>query len=96
MRDPFDIIKNTRVTEKGSALNEKGQYVFEVALSATKQEIKHAVKRIYNKNVVSVNTMRVKPKIKRGHLGGFGRTGMSSAMKKAVVTLKTGEKIELI
>ncbi|MES2308339.1 MAG: 50S ribosomal protein L23 [Verrucomicrobiota bacterium] len=96
MRDPFDIIKSTRVTEKSSALNEKGQYVFEVALSATKQEIKHAVKRIYNKNVVSVNTMRIKPRIKRGRLGGFGQSGMTSAKKKAVVTLKTGEKIELI
>lgn len=96
MRDPFSIIKTTRVTEKGSALQEKGQYVFDVALDATKQEIKHAVKRIYNKNVVSVNTMRVRSRIKRGRLGGFGRHGYTSAFKKAVVTLKSGEKIELI
>ena len=97
MRDPYQIFETVRVTEKGAAQSEKeNKYTFCVARNATKQEIKHAVKRIYNKNVVSVNTMRIKPRIKRGRLGGFGQSGMTSAKKKAVVTLKTGEKIELI
>ncbi len=96
MRDPYDIIKTARVTEKATSLNEKGKYTFEVALDATKQEIKFAVKRIFNKNVLSVNTMRVRSKLKRGRLGAFGRPGRSSAYKKAVVTLKAGEKLEII
>lgn len=96
MRDPYDIIKTVNVTEKAAALNEKGSYVFRVALDATKQEIKYAVKRIFNKDVVRVNTMRVRSKLTRGRLGGFGRYGRTSAYKKAVVTLKPGEKIDII
>ena len=96
MRDPYDIIKTTRVTEKGTTLSEKGQYVFQVDLAATKQEIKFAIKRIFNKDAVRVNTLRVKPKLKIGRLGRFANRGHTSAYKKAIVTLKAGEKIELI
>lgn len=63
MRDPYAIIKNPRVTEKGSALAERvNQYVFEVARDATKIEIKFAVERIFNKKVTSVNTLNVRGK----------------------------------
>jgi large subunit ribosomal protein L23 len=94
MRDPYDIIKNPRITEKGSALAEKGgQYVFEVARDATKIEIKHAVQRIFSKTVTSVNTLNVRGKVKRTRMGGLTTT---SAKKKAIVTLKAGEKIEFV
>lgn len=94
MRDPFLIIKTTRVTEKSTALSEKhNQYVFKVAVSATKQEIKHAVKTLFKKNVVRVNTMQVGGKLKRERSAHFGKR---PDWKKAIVTLKAGEKIELV
>jgi len=94
MRDPYDIIKTPRITEKGTALAEKGnQYVFEVARNATKIEIKHAVQRIFSKTVISVNTLNVRGKLKRTRLGKLTTT---SAKKKAIVTLKAGEKLELV
>ena len=94
MRDPYDIIKTPRITEKGTALAEKGnQYVFEVARNATKIEIKHAIQRIFNKTVTGVNTLNVRGKLKRTRLGKLTTT---SAKKKAIVTLKAGEKLELV
>jgi large subunit ribosomal protein L23 len=94
MRDPYDIIKTPRITEKGTALAEKGnQYVFEVSRDATKIEIKHAVQRIFNKTVTGVNTLNVRGKVKRTRLGKLTTT---SAKKKAIVTLKAGEKLELV
>ena len=60
MRDPLLIVKSLRVTEKGTALAEKhNQYVLKVTPSATKQEIKHAVKVLFQKTAVRVNTMQV-------------------------------------
>jgi large subunit ribosomal protein L23 len=93
MRDPYDIIKTARVTEKATALGEHSKYVFEVDSNATKQEIKFAVQRIFKKNVVSVNTMNIGGKAKRTRLGKMTRT---SDMKKAIVTLKSGEKLEFV
>ncbi|MDE1171539.1 MAG: 50S ribosomal protein L23 [Verrucomicrobium sp.] len=94
MRDPYDIIKTARVTEKATALGERGnQYVFEVCRKATKIEIKYAIQRIFNKTVTNVNTLNVRGKLKRTRLGKLTTT---SAKKKAVVTLKAGEKIELV
>ena len=70
MRDPLLIVKSVRVTEKGTALAEKhNQYVLKVAPSATKQEIKHAVKVLFQKTAVRVNTMQVAGKLKRRHGG---------------------------
>lgn len=93
MRDPFLIIKTTRVTEKSTALSEKhNQYVFKVAVNATKQEIKHAVKTLFKKDVVRVNTLQVGGKLKNSRVG----LGKRPDWKKAIVTLKAGEKIELV
>lgn len=94
MRDPFDIIKNPRVTEKSTGLSEKhNQYVFKVVPDATKIEIKNAVKVLFNKSVVRVNTMQVGGKIKRTRYGNYGK---GNDWKKAIVTLKAGEKLELV
>ena len=95
MRDPLHIVKSVRITEKGTALAEKhNQYVLKVAPSATKQEIKHAVKVLFQKTAVRVNTMQVAGKQKR-RLGGL-QMGQRSDWKKAIITLKAGEKIELV
>jgi large subunit ribosomal protein L23 len=95
MRDPLHIVKSVRITEKGTALAEKhNQYVLKVAPSATKQEIKHAVKVLFQKTALRVNTMQVDGKKKR-RVGGHDM-GQRNDWKKAIVTLKAGEKIELV
>jgi large subunit ribosomal protein L23 len=93
MRDPFDILKHPRITEKATALAEKSQYVFKVVPDATKQEIKYAVEQIFKKKVARVNTLNVTGKKKRERTASFGKR---PDWKKAIVTLKEGEKIDLV
>lgn len=86
-----DILIRPIVTEKSTALMEQGKYTFRVPLAATKIQIRQAVKQIFKVKVQAVNTMRYEGKLKR-----MGRTqGRRSDWKKAVVTLKPGEAIEL-
>ena len=86
-----DIIIKPVVTEKSVSLMEHNKYVFRVALSANKIEIKKAVEEIFKVKVASVNTMNVYGKIKRQ-----GRTeGLTGSYKKAIVTLSSdSESIE--
>lgn len=86
-----DILIHPIVTEKSTALMEQGKYTFRVPLAATKIQIRQAVEQIFKVKVQAVNTMRYEGKLKR-----MGRTqGRRSDWKKAVVTLKPGEAIEL-
>ena len=86
-----DILIRAIVTEKSTALMEQGKYTFRVPLAATKIQIRQAVEQIFKVKVQAVNTMRYEGKLKR-----MGRTqGRRSDWKKAVVTLKPGEAIEL-
>lgn len=86
-----DILIRPIVTEKSTALMEQGKYTFRVPLAATKIQIRQAVEQIFKVKVQAVNTMRYEGKLKR-----MGRTqGRRSDWKKAVVTLKAGEAIEL-
>lgn len=86
-----DILIRLIVTEKSTALMEQGKYTFRVPLAATKIQIRQAVEQIFKVKVQAVNTMRYEGKLKR-----MGRTqGRRSDWKKAVVTLKPGEAIEL-
>ena len=86
-----DILIRPIVTEKSTALMEQGKYTFLVPLAATKIQIRQAVEQIFKVKVQAVNTMRYEGKLKR-----MGRTqGRRSDWKKAVVTLKPGEAIEL-
>ena len=88
--DPF-ILKKPHITEKTNDLNKIGRYVFMVASSATKQEIKKAVKTIYGVEPVKVRTIRGATKTRR-----FGnRKGTEHGYKKAIVTLKEGQKIDI-
>lgn len=93
MKSPQTIIRNVRITEKATGLAEKRQYVFVVDLKATKQEIRHAVQSIFKKDVESVNTLRVRGKKKRERSPALGRR---PNWKKAIVTLKEGQSLELI
>jgi len=92
MKSNLEIIRKPLVTEKVTRLQEKlNQYVFEVAPSSNKLEIKRAVEERFKVKVTKVRTINVSGKMKS--LGRF--TGRRPDWKKAIVTLASGEKIEL-
>lgn len=87
------IIKKVQVTEKGTTLAEKQRkYFLVVEPSATKVDIRHAVESAFKVKVEKVNTLNCMGKSKRGRNMRYGRT---PDWKRAVVTLKEGNKIEL-
>ena len=92
MKDPRSIVRRALITEKGTVLREtRNQYHFEVARDANKIEIKQAVETIFSVKVDSVRTQQLRGKVKRQ-----GRyAGRRSDWKKAIVTLKPDQKIEL-
>jgi large subunit ribosomal protein L23 len=91
-RDARSIVRRALITEKGTALRElRGQYHFEVARDANKIEIKRAIEMIFNVKVAEVRTMQAHGKTRRQ-----GRwAGRRNDWKKAIVTLKPDQKIEL-
>ncbi len=92
MKPAESIIRRMLVTEKGTRLREGRQYVFEVAPEANKIEIRRAVEQLFKVHVTAVNTMWRRGKLKRGRTLHAGRT---AARKRAIVTLREGESIEL-
>ena len=87
-----DIIKAPIITEKSASLaQDKNTITFSVDTKANKTEIKQAIEKIFDVKVDSVNTINVKPKKKR--VGRY--TGKTNKVKKAIVKLKEGSKIEL-
>jgi large subunit ribosomal protein L23 len=94
MNELHDIIKTASLTEKSSVLSEKlNKYVFRVSPRANKIQIKNAVERMFQKKVVDVNTCNYAGKKKRERRADYGR---KPHWKKAIVTLKEGEKIDLV
>lgn len=91
MKNYTDVIIAPVVTEKSAANAEKNVYTFKVMKSANKIQIKDAIERHFGVKVASVNTLNTKPKKKR--VGRY--TGTTKAYKKAIVTLKGDEKINL-
>lgn len=87
----YDILRRPVITEKSTVLAERGKYVFEVANGASKTSIREAVRKAFNVTPVDVNVMTVRGKLKRYGKGIARR----SDWKKAIVTLKEGEKIEI-
>jgi large subunit ribosomal protein L23 len=93
MNESFDIIDTVRLTEKGSLLTEKhNKYVFRVSPRANKLQIKQAIEKLFGKKVADVNTCNYAGKKKRERRADYGR---KPHWKKAIVTLKEGEKIDL-
>ena len=93
MKDPQSIIKQMLMTEKGTRLTaDANQYLFWVDAQANKIEIKRAVEVVFKVKVSKVNTMNRKGKNKRVRTMNYGKT---SDWKRAVVTLREGEKIDL-
>jgi large subunit ribosomal protein L23 len=92
MKSPYDIIKAPRVTEKGTILKEKeNKYIFIVAPRANKDEIKKAIEEIFKVKVTAVHTSYIKGKVRR--VGRY--SGKTPNIKRAIITLKKGDKIEL-
>ena len=86
-----EIIIKPVVTDKSVDLMQENKYCFKVAKDANKIEIKNAIEEIFKVTVVNVNTVNVHGKMKR-----MGRTqGMTASWKKAVVTLREGDSIEV-
>ena len=93
MNEPYDIIETVCLTEKATLLSEKeNKYVFRVRPHANKTQIKKAVEALFKKTVLAVNTCNYAGKKKRERTAAFGH---QADWKKAIVTLKKGDKIEL-
>ena len=86
-----DIIKSLMRTEKSTQYEPDAKYLFLVNLKANKVQIKHAVEQLYKVKVRDVNTFVSVGKLKRVR----HQLGRTPETKKAVVTLKTGQKIEV-
>ncbi len=85
------IVINPIITEKSTELQRLGKYCFRVNKRANKKEVMQAVKDIFNVEPVSCNMMNIMGKKKRERY----KLGYTSSWKKAIVTLKEGDKIEL-
>jgi large subunit ribosomal protein L23 len=90
----MSILKSPLVTEKVSALNEKGKYGFIVESTANKVEIKKAVEKLYGVSVKNVNTINVLGKKKTRFTKAGTLAGRKPDYKKAIVTLAEGEVID--
>ncbi|MCB9757220.1 MAG: 50S ribosomal protein L23 [Candidatus Omnitrophica bacterium] len=91
MQTSYDIIHTLIRTEKGTRLEPAGQYLFEVAKVANKLQIRKAVEEIYNVKVAAVNTQVIPGKRKRVRK----EFGYAPDWKKAIVTLRSGSKIDV-
>ena len=92
-KDPrhYDIILSPVITEKATMASEHGQIMFRVAAHATKPQIKEAVEKLFDVKVKSVNTL-----VRKGKVRNFrGTRGELSDVKKAIVTLEEGHRIDV-
>ena len=87
----YKVLKRPLITEKNSVLQAQGKYAFKVAEESNKEQIRQAVEKAFKVTVTGVNVMTVPGKRRRMR----GREVMSPSWKKALVTLKPGDKIEL-
>ncbi len=94
MNEVHDHIQSVLLTEKATLLSEKlNKYVFRVSPAANKLQIKRAIEIIFKKKVLDVNTANFAGKKKRERRADFGRR---PHWKKAIVTLKAGDKLDLV
>ena len=87
----LDSIKSPVITEKATGLSEQNKVIFKVHENATKSSIKKNIEKICKVKVIKVNTINKKSKRKIVR----GRIGIKSGFKKAVITLKKGQSIDL-
>ena len=87
----FDTIVSPAVTEKATALSEFNKMVFKVHKGASKKSIKKSIEKIFKVNVIKINTINLKGKTKLVK----GKKSSRPGYKKAIVTLKKGQSIDL-
>ena len=87
----IDSIRNPIVTEKATVLSEQNKTVFKVHEKANKKTIKKNIEKLFKVNVIKVNIINTKTKRKIKQ----GKTSFKSGYKKAIVTLKKGQSIDL-
>ena len=87
----LDSIKSPVITEKATGLSEQNKVIFKVHENASKESIKKNIEKIFKVKVLKVNTINKKPKTKMVR----GKLGIKKGFKKAVVTLKKGQTIDL-
>lgn len=87
-----DIIIRPVISEKTTGMMEQNKYVFRVTMKANKLTVKQAIKHLFNVQPTDVQMMVVRGKKKRFRFQQFGQR---AAWKKAIVTLKAGDKIEI-
>jgi large subunit ribosomal protein L23 len=91
--NPFEIIKTVRVTEKGTRQSDDyNQYTVVADRRANKIQIRQAVQELFKVKVIRVNTLNVRGKARRQRMPSAGK---APDWKKAIVTLKEGDKITL-
>ena len=89
----FDIVKTVRLTEKGTRQGEKfNQYTIVADRRATKPQIRQAVQELFKVKVTKINTLNVRGKFRRQRTS---QAGQAPDWKKAIITLKEGDKISL-
>ncbi|MDE3121011.1 MAG: 50S ribosomal protein L23 [Paracoccaceae bacterium] len=87
----YDIIRKPVITEKATMASEANAVVFQVAIAATKPQIKDAVENLFGVKVKAVNTTITKGKVKKFR----GKPGVRNDVKKAYVTLEEGNTIDV-
>ena len=87
----YDVILSPVITEKATLASDKNQVMFKVARNATKPQIKEAVEKLFDVKVKAVNTL-----VRKGKVKAFrGSLGTQSPVKRAIVTLEEGHKIDV-
>ena len=87
----YDVILSPVITEKATMASEQNQVIFKVAKTATKPQIKEAVEKLFDVKVKSVNTL-----VRKGKTRAFrGRPGVQADVKKAIITLEEGHRIDV-
>ena len=87
----LDAIRNPIITEKATALSEENKTVFKVHNKANKKTIKKNIEKLFKVNVVKINIINQKTKVKMKQ----GKKSYKSGYKKAIITLKKGQSIDL-
>jgi len=87
----YDVVRRPIITEKATMASEANAVVFEVAIDATKPQVKEAVENLFGVKVKAVNTTITKGKVKRFR----GMLGKRKDVKKAYVTLEEGNTIDV-
>jgi len=87
----LDTIISPNITEKSTSLSEHNKIVFKVHKGANKNTIKKSIEKIFKVNVIKVNTINLKGKTKLVR----GKKSIKSGYKKAIVTLKKGQSIDI-